>query len=466
MTLTHDQQRDLVKLIAQHFNMAEMNNLAFEYGVDLSNFGVAGPNANARELVLYATRHVEVAKLLTAINSLRPDLDLKPFGGPSPQLGKNETDAPPIETSATQPDKSTSQSGYVNFDIRIGEKREDGRYPVTARSDQGYGETDSTTWQALPDDYDFEDTISYLRELVGRPKDAEDLGSQLRQFLFPAKVLDLYNLSLAKVQVENRKGLRIRLRIDQNAPELSKIPWEYCFDDKSFLALNEETPFVRYIETTERPEPITTPEKVRILVVMAGPTGWPELNSEAEENWINESLSILKQAGRVEVQVLSHATRGDLRRQFRRYDPHILHFIGHGKLLDGGEGALVLEDGQGNASTVSAKDMHLLLQSSEIKLVILSACQTADHGTGAAIMGVAPRLIWAGVPAAIAMQFKIPDKTAIGFTRDLYEFLADGDPLDTAVTEARLGAYFDNEDKVFWAIPVLFMRSPDGIIWQ
>ena len=45
--------------------------------------------------------------------------------------------------------------------------------------------------------------------------------------------------------------------------------------------------------------------------------------------------------------------------------------------------------------------------------------------------------------------------------RDLYKQLADGKPLDTAMTTARLRAYM--YDEVFWAIPVLFMGAPDGV---
>ena len=471
MSLTHQQQKDLVGLL-ENLNVEMFKAIGFQYGIDVANLGATGPKAMARELVLHAVRHIEVPKLLAAIHAVIPKMDLTPFGGPAPETTavSPTTTKPPTQVTAVPTDPTQSppdKPDYVNFDIRIGEKRdEDGRYPVTARSDQGYGETDSSTWQALPDDVEFEEALDYLRERIARPSDAETLGQKLHHFLFPIRVLNLYNLSRAKAKAEDKTGLRIRLRIDRNAPELSKIPWEYCFGDKGFLALNEETPFVRYIETTELPEPITTPEKVRILIVMASPSDWPKLDTAAEEKWINKALTNLKEKGRVEVKVLTQATRSSLRRQFRRYEPHIFHFVGHGKLMDDGEGALILENNDGTASTVSAKDMHLLLQSSDIKLVVLSACQTADHGTSDAIMGVAPRLIWAGVPAAVAMQFKIPDKTAISFTRDLYEFLADGDPLDSAVTEARLGAYFDNDDKVFWAIPVLFMRSPDGVIWQ
>jgi CHAT domain-containing protein len=127
---------------------------------------------------------------------------------------------------------------------------------------------------------------------------------------------------------------------------------------------------------------------------------------------------------------------------------------------------LVLENDERQSHLVDADDMQVLLQGSSVKLCVLSACQTAATDASDAIMGVAPKLVWTGVPAVIAMQFVVPDKTAISFMHDFYEFLADGRPLDSAVTEARIGVYFDNDDKVFWGIPVLFMRAPDGVIWK
>jgi hypothetical protein len=38
--------------------------------------------------------------------------------------------------------------------------------------------------------------------------------------------------------------------------------------------------------------------------------------------------------------------------------------------------------------------------------------------------------------------------------------------LDRAITEARINLYTYDEENIFWAVPVLFMRSPDGVIWQ
>ncbi|MCA9875600.1 MAG: CHAT domain-containing protein, partial [Anaerolineales bacterium] len=83
-----------------------------------------------------------------------------------------------------------------------------------------------------------------------------------------------------------------------------------------------------------------------------------------------------------------------------------------------------------------------------------------------AIMGIAPRLVWDGMPAVIAMQYAVPDTTAGLFAKELYTFLTDYYPLDKAVTEARITTYFTSQDKAYWGIPVLFMRAPDGRLWQ
>ena len=80
-------------------------------------------------------------------------------------------------------------------------------------------------------------------------------------------------------------------------------------------------------------------------------------------------------------------------------------------------------------------------------------------------MGLAPTLVDGGLPAVVAMQYDLPNVAAQPFMQTLYEFLALGKPLDTAVTEARIGLDFNILESPYWGIPVLFMRSPDGNIW-
>jgi hypothetical protein len=64
------------------------------------------------------------------------------------------------------------------------------------------------------------------------------------------------------------------------------------------------------------------------------------------------------------------------------------------------------------------------------------------------------------------MQYRIADTHAIQFARGLYSALAVGLSVDEAVTAGRL-ALFDADDyRVPWGIPVLYSRSPDGVLFS
>src|SRR5947207_3281846 len=71
------------------------------------------------------------------------------------------------------------------------------------------------------------------------------------------------------------------------------------------------------------------------------------------------------------------------------------------------------------------------------RLVVLNACQTATTDNVDAYSGIAQGLIQQEAPAVVAMQFPITDGAAIVFTSEFYGALADGEPVDQAVTSAR-----------------------------
>lgn len=485
-----NKRNQLANLINARFNNTELEDLFFELGIERESVvgGGAGKKRKINELISYGIRHPEqigkdkyryvIYSIVEAVDQHLPDVDMADyvwFEWPYPGTeSESETDsqsttaaekAPQQVSSTPSFAKETESGDYVNFDIFIDAKREDG-YPVRAGST--VGETEKAIRQPFPhEDAEFADTLYFLSELSATEDDAINVGNKLSSFLFPPKIQGLFAAAKARAQAEGKKGLRIRLHITGDAPEMTRIPWEYCRDDRSFLALDDATPMVRYTSVGTAVSATTTPEKVRILLATAGPKDRAPIDIDAQVQRVQESLKSLIDAGRVELKVIPHATRRELRMNFRRYDPHILHFLGHGAVEDG-DGVLLLEDNDGNTSKVDADDMYVLARSSNVKLVVLSSCQTAAHGeenTSDAIMGMAPKLVAAGVPAVVAMQYEVPEETAVAFVRDMYQFLADGEPLDTAVTEARIGVYFDNDDKLFWAIPVLFMRSPDGRIW-
>jgi len=349
---------------------------------------------------------------------------------------------------------------YEDFYLHIGWPDERGRFPVHVVQSP-CGETRQPVWQEnslrLPA---CRHVLDYLEELIAEPEEVQLLGQSLHAFLFPAEVDEIFR----RCREDRDKGLRVRLRIDPE--ELSLLPWEYCYDPRTrqYLALERQTPIVRYIaEGFAAPTTLTMPRPVRLLVVLASPKDQPELDMAREEAGICQALQNVP----VDLTVLHHATVEKLHDALLQVEPHILHFSGHG-VVSNGFGALALEDPvTGETDPLSARQLRSLLNRMGITLAVLNACETARHSTRDALMGVAQALIREEIPAVIAMQFLVSETVALMFTRRLYEFLFRGDPLEKIVTETRVGIDIHAEDdRISWGIPVLFMRARDGHLWQ
>jgi len=63
------------------------------------------------------------------------------------------------------------------------------------------------------------------------------------------------------------------------------------------------------------------------------------------------------------------------------------------------------------------------------------------------------------------MQFEVTDEAAITFAHEFYAAVADGYPVDAALAEARKAIFAQGND-IEWGTPVLYLRSPDGRIFD
>ncbi len=299
-----------------------------------------------------------------------------------------------------------------------------------------------------------------------------NLGRMLFQQLFHDEIEDVYRASLGSARAQG-KGLRIRLRLEPS--ELGAIPWEYLYDELNdlFLGVSPETPITRYIQVPEPPRSITIQSTLKVLVVISNPVnlaerGLPELDAEKERQVLSQALEEWEKDGLVQLEFLDHAIASEIREKLRRYQPHIVHFIGHGAFKDDGfaEAYLVIEDDDHRFRLINDRTFReFFLGSESTKLVVLNACQSAASSSTQPMVGLAPNLVRRGLPAVVAMQYSIYDDTAIKFSREFYRALAVGFPVDTAISEARRGIYIDcGADTRDWGIPVLFMRSPDGVL--
>ena len=97
-------------------------------------------------------------------------------------------------------------------------------------------------------------------------------------------------------------------------------------------------------------------------------------------------------------------------------------------------------------------------------LVVLNSCRGVNVGSIDPFGGTAESLVLQGVPAVVAMQFEITDRAALKFSQSLYEALAAGRPVEAAVTQARRTLHA--AARAEWATPVLYMRAPDGRLFD
>ena len=355
---------------------------------------------------------------------------------------------------------------YQNFDLLI--ERENESYRARANSPEG--EAASSFQIPFTDE-----ELAVFLKLVSQPwlstrsddspelHAIEDFGSRLFTAVFAGAVYTCFSTSLATVS-----RLRIRLRL-KDVPELAYLPWEYLYDPHagSFLSLSSDTPIVRYLEMPRRIQALGVKPPLRVLVMISSPADEVQLDVEAEWKKLTESVERLTRKQAVVLERLENATLPALRQRLRERDVHIFHFIGHGKFdPDAMDGILMMEDDEGKRFPVSGQllGMHLH-EHRPLRLAVLNACEGARSSMTDAFGGIAQSLVQQGIPAVLAMQFKITDKAAITFASEFYGAMSDYYPVDAALSQARLAIRGD-DNHLEWATPALYMRAADGRLFD
>jgi hypothetical protein len=305
----------------------------------------------------------------------------------------------------------------------------------------------------------------------------QDLGTALFKAVFHGTIGDRYRTSEGRAD-EAGHGLRLRLRIEPQ--ELLELPWELLFDPSRdrFLARSPHTPLSHYLELPNPHPTLAVTPPLRLLVVVSSPVnlqelGLQELDVAKEQDQIANALQNWKEAKLVAIEMMDNAIVHEVHDRMRHFQPHVVHFIGHGGLISTNgkdQGCLVLEDEQRRYKLVDEEKFCALVDHKISRLVVLNACETAATSKVRGLVGVAPRLVRAGIPAVVAMRYPILDGAAIAFSREFYRALASGLAVDAAVADARKGLFLEEGSETrtdrAWFMPVLFMRAPDGRLFD
>lgn len=248
---------------------------------------------------------------------------------------------------------------------------------------------------------------------------AQELGGELFAAFFHDELRDVLVASRSRCP----DGLRIRIDLSE-APALTGIPWELLYDrlGNRHLALSERTPVVRYLQLAGTVAPLVVNGPLRILAVLASPSGLQPLDVEPEWEGMSAELAPQVDAGLVALDRLERPTTGDLHRYLRTHEVHVLHFVGHGSFDTAiQDGVLCLEDRRGQAQAITSGKLGPdLYDHDSLRLVVLNACETASSASTDTFSGMAQGLVQQGVPAVVAMQVPITDEAAVCFSRDFY----------------------------------------------
>lgn len=183
---------------------------------------------------------------------------------------------------------------------------------------------------------------------------------------------------------------------------------------------------------------------IHLLFVAAGPSTLAPLRLGAEQRDIMEGLRSTSLRERFSMDQVPAARSKDLINALNRYDPTILHISGHGN-----EDVIVFEAEDGSSAVVDGDLLKriIMLSGSRLKLVVLSACESAKQA----------KALISHVDAAIGMKTSIGDEAARTFAVQLYKSLGEGVDLKRAFEQAAL--QIDVQGLQQGSTPVLYTKK-------
>src|SRR5438132_4118267 len=275
--------------------------------------------------------------------------------------------------------------------------------------------------------------------------------------------------------------MRLRLVFQKPAEKLATLPWEFLFIPgeggdlkRGFFFAGQKTELIltRYVPESEwlnATGAMPKSERMRILVVVSSPSTL----GRVDEKETQALLSQIESIPQVDVKKLLNPTYEQLSAAIDADEPpHILHFIGHGK-----PGALALvmgpndpeyEESMGDdpPKWVTGEQFRYLFNTHKPRLVFLHACKGATADSSEGLISTARELVYAEIPAVVAMQYSISNQDAGRFARKFYEELGKGREIDEAVKAGRmeLGKVFPPWEHPRFGTPVVYLQTESPIV--
>lgn len=268
---------------------------------------------------------------------------------------------------------------------------------------------------------------------------------------------------------------RLPLELTVDDPELRRFPWELIWDasDRRHARAGG---IVRRVRTKSGPPPQTSEWPFRVLLII----GTDDARTPADQRiGADQEIEALKRGlanyGRsVDLLRLTTPARAKLQEKLKTYQPHVVHFIGHGTYQLGDRRYSLLIETAGGTWNWDTKSIVDDFEAAACvpRLVFLNCCRSAEGVETASRATISLQDTFTNtlrVGAVVAMQADVRGDRAAAFSRAFYGQALAG-PADaasklpsvtTAAQEGRkaLGADAD----VDWGLPTLTLCSDIAI---
>lgn len=317
---------------------------------------------------------------------------------------------------------------------------------------------------------------SQLREIFLGQSDSSErfqaIGEYLHELLFQGQVRTEWDRLRAAFPGEREEFEGRRTILDIAPKKLRMLPWELMNSNSPIpLFADKLNPFVRgSLNLRNGGNRYLWPLHVLIVVgsEFVPPGEIDEIRAEEEVSTIVDAL--IKFGRPVEWEVLRRPSNKALRKALNDFQPHIFHFIGHGRqALASKSPVLEFESNEFDGNEVeksppwewTASKIRIDLNQVWVpRLAFINACRSSSEEESEKVWGITEAFIDAGVPAVIGMQADIQGDAAASFPGRLYEGLALDKPLDEALAEARfdvMDLFTDGLEHRDWALATFFL---------
>lgn len=307
--------------------------------------------------------------------------------------------------------------------------------------------------------------------------------------------------------LRHRGTVALTFSFEPGCDEFVRYPWELLHNGEHFLLASGVFTLTRVLlrpdEAVKCELPVRPP--LRILYLSAAPRNCVRLETGRSLDALRRALANLIEDKRVFLDTHEQVTYDELVKYMDSYGGsgrindveteipcYVVHFDGHGSYgrlcpnahceqlneADARKCAcgaslksikpqtyLSFCNEEGNNRYIDTQTLRDLFVSSDVRLAVLSACETAalscetrSHQI-AFDSTLATALVMAQIPAVVAMPFSVEDDVSPTFVYHFYEALAEGRMLEEALARARHAMLPTHRPA--WFIPVLYRHISD-----